>query len=86
VTAHWHGRHPAREAWRVGLAHGIFCVGCCWALMLVTFVVGMGSLAWMLALAALMAAEKNLPWGRRLRAPLGFGLLAAAAGLAAANF
>jgi predicted metal-binding membrane protein len=86
VAARWHGRAPAAEALRLGLDHGVFCVGCCWALMLVTFVVGMGSLAWMLALAALMAAEKNLPWGRRLRAPLGFGLLAAAAGLAAANF
>jgi predicted metal-binding membrane protein len=85
VAARWHGRAPGAEALRLGFDHGVFCVGCCWALMLVTFVVGMGSLAWMLALAALMAAEKNLPWGRRLRAPLGLGLLAAAAGLALAN-
>ena len=40
------------------------------------FVVGIGSVGWMLALAAvIMAAEKNLPWGRRLRTPLGLGLL-----------
>jgi len=39
------------------------------------FVVGMGNLGWMLVLAAIMAAEKNLPWGRRLRAPLGIGLV-----------
>jgi predicted metal-binding membrane protein len=38
--------------------------------------VGMGSLGWMLVLAAAMAIEKNLPWGRRLRTPLGIGLLA----------
>ena len=41
--------------------------------MLVMFVVGIGSLGWMLVLAAVMAAEKNLPWGRRLRTPLGRG-------------
>ncbi len=82
VAARWHGRAPRREALRLGAAHGAFCVGCCWALMLVTFVVGMGSLGWMLALAAAMAAEKNLPWGRRLRAPLGIGLMLAAAAIA----
>ena len=53
--------------------------------MLVMFVVGTASIGWMLALAAAMAAEKNLPWGRRLRAPLGAVLLAAAAGIALAN-
>jgi predicted metal-binding membrane protein len=63
---------------RIGVDHGVFCVGCCWALMLCMFVVGTGSLGWMLALAALMAAEKNLPGGARLRAPIGLGLLGAA--------
>jgi predicted metal-binding membrane protein len=43
--------------------------------MLVMFAVGAGSLAWMLALGALMAAEKNLPWGRRISAPLGVALV-----------
>ena len=52
VAARWHGVAPAREAWRLGVDHGLFCVGCCWALMLLMFVVGMGSLGWMLALAA----------------------------------
>ena len=75
VAARWHGRAPAREAFRLGIDHGLFCVGCCWALMLLMFVVGTGSLGWMLALAAVMAAEKNLPWGARLRVPLGVGLL-----------
>src|SRR5208282_312992 len=41
VGARWHGRRPWREAFHIGFAHGAFCVGCCWALMLVTFVVGM---------------------------------------------
>jgi predicted metal-binding membrane protein len=76
VAARWHGRAPAREALKLGLDHGAFCVGCCWALMLLMFVVGTGNLGWMLVMAALMAAEKNLPWGRRLRTPVGAGLLA----------
>ena len=79
VVSRWHGQAPAREAFRIGIDHGVFCVGCCWALMLCMFVVGTGSLGWMLALAALMATEKNLPGGARLRAPIGFGLLGAAA-------
>jgi predicted metal-binding membrane protein len=86
VAARWHGRAPAREALRLGLDHGAFCVGCCWALMLLMFVVGMGNLGWMLVLAAVMAAEKNLPWGRRLRTPLGVGLIAWALALVLMNF
>jgi len=85
INARWHGRAPRREALRIGLEHGVFCVGCCWALMAVMFVVGMGSLGWMLVLAAAMAAEKNLRWGKRLRTPLGLGLIAWAGGLVAAN-
>ena len=75
VAARWHGRAPAREAFRLGLDHGAFCVGCCWALMLLMFVVGTGSIGCMLVVAAVMAAEKNLTWGRRLRTPLGVGLI-----------
>ena len=85
VAARWHGRSPSREAFRIGVDHGVFCVGCCWALMLIMFVVGVGSVGWMLGLAALMAAEKNLPFGRRLRTPVGLGLLAGAAAIIAAN-
>ena len=55
----------------MGVAHGVFCVGCCWSLMLVMFGVGLGSLTVMLGLGALTAVEKNLPWGRRLTRPLG---------------
>jgi predicted metal-binding membrane protein len=83
VASRWHGRAPKREALALGAAHGAFCVGCCAALMLVMFVVGMGNLAYMLVLAGVMAAEKNLPQGRRLRAPLGVALLAGAAVLVA---
>ena len=85
IGARWHGRAPRREAWRLGVDHGLFCVGCCWALMLVMFVVGTASIGWMLALAAVMAAEKNLPWGRRLRTPLGLALLGSSAGIVLAS-
>lgn len=85
VNERWHGRSPRREALTIGIDHGIFCVGCCWALMAVMFVAGMGNLGWMLVLAAAMAAEKNLAWGRQLRTPLGLGLIAWAGILAATN-
>jgi predicted metal-binding membrane protein len=78
VLAHWDGRHERLEAFRMGIVHGLFCVGCCWSLMLVMFAVGLGSLAWMLVLGVVMAVEKNVTWGRRLSRPLGVVLILAA--------
>ncbi|KCZ71036.1 putative metal-binding integral membrane protein (DUF2182) [Candidatus Methanoperedens nitroreducens] len=43
--------------------------------MLLMFVVGTGNIGWMLALGTIMAVEKNMPWGKRLSAPLGVILL-----------
>jgi len=85
LQQHWQGRNDRRNALLLGLRHGAFCVGCCWALMLLMFAVGTGSVGWMLGLGVVMAAEKNLPWGRRLSAPLGLGLLAAAAAVLLLN-
>jgi len=85
VASRWHGHAPAREAFRIGVEHGVFCVGCCWALMLCMFVVGTGSLGWMLVLAALMAVEKNVPGGAKLRLPIGVGLIGAAAAVLIAH-
>ncbi|HYM09497.1 MAG TPA: DUF2182 domain-containing protein [Bryobacterales bacterium] len=76
VIEHWQGRRERWQAFRLGADHGVFCVGCCWALMLLMFAVGAGSLVWMLILALLMAVEKNVRWGRRLSAPVGAALLA----------
>ena len=75
VIEHWQGRNYRWQAFRLGVDHGIFCVGCCWALMLLMFVVGFGSLGWMFILAVLMAIEKNVTWGRRISAPLGIALI-----------
>ena len=75
VMAHWRGSRERTQAFLLGVNHGRFCVGCCWALMLLMFAVGTGNVGWMLVLGAVMAIEKNVPWGRRLSAPLGAALL-----------
>lgn len=75
ILGYWRGRHDQGQAFRLGVFHGLFCVGCCWALMLVMFAVGVGSLGWMLALSAVMAVEKNVAAGRLLSAPLGLALV-----------
>jgi predicted metal-binding membrane protein len=51
-------------ALRLGVEHGAWCVGCCWALMAGLFALGVMSIAWMAFVAALIAAEKLLPWAR----------------------
>jgi predicted metal-binding membrane protein len=78
VIAHWCGSGEKSQAFLLGIRHGAFCVGCCWCVMLLMFVVGSANVGWMLALGAVMAAEKNLPAGRRLAAPIGAVLLLAA--------
>ena len=78
VMNRWRGVSERREAVTMGIAHGAFCVGCCWSLMLVMFGVGLASLSAMLVLGGLTAIEKNMPWGRRLSRPLGVVLILAA--------
>jgi len=51
-------------ALRMGVGHGAWCVGCCWALMAALFALGVMSIAWMAFVAGLIAAEKTLPWRR----------------------
>src|SRR5215216_2721605 len=57
-------RSGTRGAFDMGARHGAWCVGCCWALMASLFALGAMSLAWMALVAALIALEKTLPWGR----------------------
>jgi predicted metal-binding membrane protein len=78
IRAHWHGASAPAETSRLALDHAASCVGCCWALMLVMFSVGVGSIAWMAVLTAVMAAEKTADVGPRLRAPVAIWLLAGA--------
>jgi predicted metal-binding membrane protein len=51
-------------ALQMGAKNGAWCVGCCWALMASLFALGIMSLVWMAFVAALIAAEKTLPWRR----------------------
>jgi predicted metal-binding membrane protein len=71
-------------AFRLGRAHGIYCLGCCWALMLVMFGAGVASLWWMGALTALMVYEKTASGGRTA-VPLAGVALLLLAGLAFAH-
>jgi predicted metal-binding membrane protein len=54
---------------RMGIEHGLYCVGCCWGLMVALFALGVMSLTWMAVIAAVIFAQKVLPAGDRL-APL----------------
>jgi predicted metal-binding membrane protein len=58
-----HSWAPGRSgALRMGVEHGAWCVGCCWALMAALFALGVMSIGWMAFIAALIAIEKLLPW------------------------
>ena len=64
-------------AFRLGLRHGFYCVGCCWALMLLLFVGGVMSLLWIAAITAFVLLEKLAPYGVRGGRLSGFALVAA---------
>ena len=59
VINRWRGTSVRAEAVRMGIAHGAFCVGCCWSLMLVMFGVGLASLSAMLVLGGLTADREE---------------------------
>jgi predicted metal-binding membrane protein len=79
-------RSPAQflvERWRdgnlgplvVGMEHGIYCVGCCWAVMALLFVFGVMNLLWVAVLAAFVLVEKVVPSGPRIAAWSGIAML-----------
>jgi predicted metal-binding membrane protein len=68
-------RRGTGPAFRLGREHGVFCLGCCWALMLVMFAAGFANLAWMAVLAAVTAYEKIGRHGRALTPALGAALV-----------
>jgi predicted metal-binding membrane protein len=59
-------RDGATGALRMGVEHGLYCVGCCWGLMLVLFALGVMNVVWMVAVAILIFAQKLVPHGERL--------------------
>ena len=73
VALHW--RDGRTGALRMGLRHGVYCLGCCWALFAVLVAAGVMSVAWMLLLTLVVAIEKLLPLGQRASAGIGVGLI-----------
>jgi predicted metal-binding membrane protein len=71
-------------ALRMGVVHGAWCLGCCWALMAALFALGAMSLVWMILIAALIAVEKMLPWRGAATAGVAAILAALAIGVALA--
>lgn len=71
--ARWRGGPVG--AFRMGAEHGLFCVGCCWALMATMLAVGVTNMWWMVAIAAIAWVEQVAPGGHRLRVPLGVALI-----------
>ena len=74
-------RHPFRDL-HAGLHHGLYCLGCCWALMAVLATVGLMNIAAMVTLTVLIFLEKMLPAKWRLTQLVGLAFLGIAAWLA----
>jgi predicted metal-binding membrane protein len=85
IMEQWRGRNTPVQSLRLGVRHGIFCVGCCWSLMLLMFAIATGNFVWMLGLSVVMAVEKNMKWGKAISAPLGVVLLTAGGTIIAIN-
>jgi len=82
IADHW--RSGASGAFRLGLHHGVFCLGCCWALMGLLFVGGVMNLLWIAAIAIFVFLEKVLPvsnWSVRVEWFAGIGLIVSGLGL-----
>ena len=83
LLMHW--RDGWRGALRMGWQHGMFCLGCCWVLMLVLFAVGVMNLLWVALLTGLVLAEKLFPGGLYVARAAGALLLVSGACLIAAG-
>jgi predicted metal-binding membrane protein len=71
-----HFRPGTRAAYDVGRGHGLYCLGCCWGLMLVMFAAGVANLVWMAGLTAVMAYQKVGRRGTQLASLVGAVLIA----------
>ena len=75
IATHW--RPGALGAWRMGLSHGAYCVGCCAILMLLLFVGGIMNLVWIAGLTLFVAIEKLAPFGPAAAKAMAVALIAA---------
>ena len=80
VVGSWRGGRIG--ALRMGIDHGAWCVGCCWALMATLFALGVMSIAWTVVIAVLIALEKLLPWERAANVGIALLLIVLALGVA----
>lgn len=71
----WQNGPPS--PYRIGLSHGLYCVTCCWALMLTMLAVGLTNVGWMAALTAAVFVEQVVRYGDRIRVPIGVALIVA---------
>jgi predicted metal-binding membrane protein len=69
----WHDGYAG--AFRMGIEHGVFCLGCCWPLFVILFPLGIMNIAVMAAVTVLIFAEKALPIGRQISQLAGVGLI-----------
>ncbi|MPY86756.1 MAG: DUF2182 domain-containing protein [Luteitalea sp.] len=74
ITSYW--RSGTAGAFQMGLAHGLYCVGCCWMLMALLFVGGVMNLVWIAVIALAVMAEKLAPAGHWLARAAGVALIA----------
>ena len=79
LARHWRPR--VSGAVRLGMLHGAWCLGCCWALMALLFVGGVMNIAWVLLVAALVAVEKLLPRGPWVAHATGVAMLGGGFGI-----
>jgi predicted metal-binding membrane protein len=77
ITQYW--RSGTGGAFRMGVAHGTFCLGCCWFLMALLFFGGVMNLYWIAGIATYVLAEKFLPHQRWLSRAAGWALIVLAA-------
>ena len=73
VTHHW--RNGSVGALRMGIEHGVFCLGCCWTLMALLFVGGVMNLFWIVGLTVFVLLEKTIPAGHWLGSLGGISLI-----------
>jgi len=74
LMSHW--RAGVAGGWHMGLSHGLYCLGCCWALMGLLFVGGVMNLLWVALIGAYVLLEKILPHGLWLSRIAGLLLIA----------
>ncbi|HKB95411.1 MAG TPA: DUF2182 domain-containing protein, partial [Rhizomicrobium sp.] len=75
IQLHGGFKRRALPSLRLGLLHGLYCIGCCWALMLMLFAGGVMNIAWIAGLAALVLLEKVMSEGRAVTRAVGLGLI-----------